>query len=185
MNNLNDLADKLGNITETGHPPVHLWNSERKGDIDITIQHDCGWVHEGGLIKRDALIKLFSSVLWFENGEHYLKTPAEQLKITIETTPFLITSMEVTHKGAAEQQIAFTTSYGDVVIMSAEHPLTTDKALIADQEVPLIEVRYGMFGRLSRSVFNELVELGELTSSAEGESLIFLSNGFTSSLSLT
>lgn len=183
MNSLNDLADTLDGITETGHPPVHLWTPERKGDIDIIIQHDCSWIHEGGLIKRDALVKLFSSVLWFENGEHYLKTPAEQLKITVETTPFLITSMEVSAVGTAKQQIAFTTSYGDIVILGAEHPLTLNKALIANQEIPLIEVRYGMFGRLSRSVFNELVELGEL-SSAEEDTLNFLSNGFTTSLSL-
>ena len=183
MNSLNSLANQLDQITETGHPPVHLWNPERKGDIDIIIKHDCSWIHEGGEIKRKKLVKLFSTVLWFENGEHYLKTPAEQLKITVETTPFLITSMEVSHAGTPQQQIAFTTSYGDTVILGTDHPLTLNKTLIPDQEIPLVEVRYGMQGRLSRSVFNELVELGEHESSPIGDVLNIMSNGMNNPLS--
>jgi hypothetical protein len=183
MKSLTALADTLDQITETGHPPVHLWKPERKGEIDIIIKHDCRWIHEGGEIKREALVKLFSTVLWLENGEHYLKTPAEQLKITVETTPFLITSMEVSHAGTPQQQIAFMTSYGDTVILGMEHPLTLNKTLILDQEIPLVKVRYGMQGRLSRSVFNELVELGEHESSPDGDVLNILSNGANNPLS--
>lgn len=177
MSNLDALADTLDQITETRHPPVHQWNPERQGDIDIVIKHDCRWIHEGGEIKREKLVKLFSSVLWFENGDHYLKTPAEQLKITVETTPFLVTKMSVIKQGTAEQQIAFTTSYDDTIVLGAEHPLTLSTSLIADQEIPLIEVRYGMQARLSRSVFMELVELGEHESSPEGEVLNLRSDG--------
>ena len=183
MSNLNALAEQLDQITETGHPPVHLWKPERQGDIDIIIKHDCSWIHEGGEIKREKLVKLFSSVLWFENGKHYLKTPAEQLEITVEATPFLITQMSVSRQGTPEQQIAFTSSYGDTVILGADHPLTLNKTLIADQEIPLVEVRYGMQGRLSRSVFNELVELGEHESSPEGDVLNIMSHGVNNPLS--
>ena len=182
MSDLTALAEELDKITETGHPPVHLWKPERQGDIDIVIKHDCSWIHEGGEIKREKLVNLFSSVLWFEDGGHYLKTPAEQLKITVETTPFLITQMSVSQQGTEEQEIAFTTSYGDTIILGADHPLTLSKTLIADQEIPLVEVRYGMQGRLSRSVFSELVELGEHTSSADGDMVTFLSNGIRNSL---
>ena len=177
MSNLNTLAEQLDQITETGHPPVHLWKPERQGDIDIIIKHDCSWIHEGGEIKREKLVKLFSSVLWFENGKHYLKTPAEQLSITVETTPFLMTHMSVSQQGRPEQQIAFTSSYGDTIILGSDHPLTLSKTLITDQEIPLVEVRYGMQGRLSRSVFTELVGLGEHTSSPDGEVLNIRSGG--------
>lgn len=183
MSNLTALADTLEQITETGHPPVHLWNPERKGDIDIIIKHDCSWIHEGGEIKREALVKLFSTVLWFENGEHYLKTPAEQLKITVETTPFLITNMSVSKQGTPDQQIAFTTSYGDTVILGDDHPLNLNKSLVPDQEIPIVEVRYGMQGRLSRSVFTELVELGEHQESTDGDVLNIRSGGVDNLLS--
>lgn len=177
MSDLTVLAEELDKITETGHPPVHLWNPDRKDDIDIVIKHDCSWIHEGGEIKREKLVNLFSSVLWMENGEHYLKTPAEQLKITVETTPFLITQMTVSQQGTAEQEIAFTSSYGDTIILGADHPLTLNNTLIADQEIPLVEVRYGMQGRLSRSVFTELVALGVHETTPDGDVLNILSNG--------
>lgn len=182
MQNLDAIADTLDSFSETTHPPVHLWQPEHRGDIDIVIKHDGSWVHEGDVIRREALVKLFSSVLWFENGEYFLKTPAEQLKITVETVPFLMISMGVRDPGMPEQQIVFTSSYGDTVILNNDHPLSLDKTLITDQEIPLIEIRYGMQGRLSRSVFNELVELGEHTSSTEGDVLTFFSEGAVHSL---
>lgn len=185
MTQLDSLADSLDSITETGHPPVHLWSPEHRGNIDIVIQHDGQWQHEGGLIKRDALVKLFSGVLWLEAGKHYLKTPAEQLQIHVETTPFLITTLDVHHPRTPEQTIALTTSYGDTIILGKDHPLTLSKTLINDQEIPLVEVRYGMQGRLSRSVFTELVELGEPESTEQGDFLTILSDGFLTRLPIS
>lgn len=182
MKNLDNLANALEPMTDSGHPPVHLWKPERHGDIDIVIKHDGSWVHEGGVIERKKLVKLFSSVLWFENGQHYLKTPAEQLAITVETTPFLITRLNIQHAGTTEQQIVFNSSYEDAIILGEAHPLTLDKNLIEGQEVPVVEMRYGLMARLSRSVYNELVALGEHVSNNDGEWLNILSNGTTTSL---
>ena len=31
-------------------PPVHLWNPELSGDMDLIIDRDGRWIHEGGEI---------------------------------------------------------------------------------------------------------------------------------------
>ncbi|PWQ97366.1 DUF1285 domain-containing protein [Leucothrix arctica] len=182
-NILESLAKNVANMEDSNHPPVHLWSPEHCGEINIVIQHDGSWMHDGGLIKREALVRLFSSVLWLEDSQHYLKTPAEKLSITVETTPFLITQMAVKDAGTEQQKILFTSSYGDTVLLGSEHPLHLDKNIIQDQEVPLVMVRYGMMGRLARSVFESVVELGEFVESDKGDYLKVLSDGVVFELS--
>ncbi|MGB1311611.1 MAG: DUF1285 domain-containing protein [Leucothrix sp.] len=177
MSTLDALVSDLGPLTASGHPPVHLWQPKHQGEIDIVIQRDGSWLHEGGLIKREALVKLFSSVLWFEDGQHYLKTPVEQMEITVETTPFLMTQLAVQNPQTPEQTLVLTSSYGDVVVLGEDNPLWIDKTVIAGQEVPLVGVRYGMAGRLTSSILHELAELGEVVSGDEGECLRLLSGG--------
>ena len=123
-NILDSLAKNVETAQESSHPPVHLWDPEHCGEINIVIQHDGSWLHDGSLIKRDALVRLFASVLWFEGSQYYLKTPVEKLSISVETTPFLITGMAVENGGTEQQQILFTSSYGDTVLLGSEHTLS-------------------------------------------------------------
>ena len=60
---------------QESQPPIHLWHPELSGDIDIIIRANGDWYHEGGLIKRQQLVKLFASILRRESdGEYYLVT---------------------------------------------------------------------------------------------------------------
>ena len=179
MSSLESLANDLEPLTASGHPPVHLWQPKHQGEIDIVIQRDGSWLHEGGLIKREALVKLFSSVLWFEDGQHYLKTPAEQMKITVEATPFLMTQLTVQNPNTPEQALVLTSSYGDVVILGENNKLWIDLSVIQGQEVPLVGIRYGMAGRLTSSILHELAELGEVVSDDKGDYLRLISNDYT------
>ncbi len=72
-----------------GPPPVHLWNPPRCGEIDIRIRSDGVWLHEGTPIGREALVRLFASVLRRDPDGVYLVTPAEKLKIAVDDAPFL------------------------------------------------------------------------------------------------
>jgi len=40
VSTLESLADDLKPLTASGHPPVHLWQPERQGEIDIVIKRD-------------------------------------------------------------------------------------------------------------------------------------------------
>ena len=179
MSTLDILANDLKPLSASGHPPVHLWQPERQGEIDIVIQRDGSWLHEGGLIKREALVKLFSSVLWYEDGKHYLKTPAEKLKITVEATPFLMTQLTVQHANTSQQTLVLTSSYGDVIIVGEENQLSIDNSIIKGQEVPLVGIRYGMAGRLTSSILHELADLGEVVSDTNYDYLRLNSGDYT------
>lgn len=179
MSTLESFAEDLPPLTASGHPPVHLWQPKHQGEIDIVIQRDGSWRHEGGLIKREALVKLFASVLWFENGEHYLKTPAEQMKITVEATPFLMTQLTVQNPKTPQQALVLTSSYGDVVVLGGQNPLWLDKSIMPGQEVPLVGIRYGMSGRLTSSILHELADLGEMVSDDKGDYLRLISSDYT------
>ena len=60
-----------------GLPPVHLWNPAHVGDLDIVITTDGRWVHEGAVISREALVRLFSTVLRKDPDGYCLVTPVE------------------------------------------------------------------------------------------------------------
>uniref|UniRef100_UPI0035E42485 DUF1285 domain-containing protein n=1 Tax=Amphritea atlantica TaxID=355243 RepID=UPI0035E42485 len=141
-------------------PPVHLWTPEFSGDLDMQITRDGRWIHEGGEIKRAAMVKLFSSILWREGERYFLVTPIEKVGIQVEDVPFFFTALEV-HDGEAGQELVFTSSTDDVVIASAGHPLRIEIDPDTNEPSPYLMVRYGMEGRLNRNVFYQLADLAE------------------------
>ena len=70
MTHMDDQKPGLKAIVEAakqapgrGLPPVHLWNPEHCGEIDIVIRRDGVWMHEGSPIGREELVRLFSNLL--------------------------------------------------------------------------------------------------------------------------
>ena len=63
-------------------------------DFHMRIDQEGRWYHEGGLIKRIELVKLFANVLSVdEAGQHWLRTPVEFGRIEVEDAPFIITAL--------------------------------------------------------------------------------------------
>lgn len=159
---LQPLSDSLKQVDLTGHPPVDKWNPAYEGEIDIVIKADGTWLHEGRPFKRESLVKLFASVLWFENGRHYLKTPAEKMLITVEEAAFFAPLLDVVEAGTDQQQLIFTTQYGDKVMADAQHPIMVEEDPNSGEPRPYLGMRYGMRAKLSRNVFYQLAELAVL-----------------------
>lgn len=153
---------------QPGLPPVHLWNPAHCGEIDIRIRRDGSWWHEGAPIRREALVRLFSTVLRKDPDGFHLVTPVEKLKITVEDAPFL--AVAVMRAGAA---LRFTTNVGDVVEADGGHPLRIETDPETQEPAPYVEVRRGLEARLTRPVFYELVEMAE----TRGGELGVASNG--------
>ncbi|MEH6580039.1 MAG: DUF1285 domain-containing protein [Amphritea sp.] len=139
-------------------PPVHLWNPDFSGDIDMRITRDGRWIHEGGEIKRAAMVTMFSTILWRESDNYFLMTPVEKVGIQVEDVPFQFIHLEV-KQGSDGQELVFTTVTDDVVTASKEHPLRIEIDPVTGEPSPYLMVRYGMEGRLSRNLYYELVEL--------------------------
>lgn len=144
-------------------PPVHLWQPERSGRIDIKICTDGRWIHEGEEIKRPALVKVLASVLRRDEDGFCLVTPVERLLIDVEDAPFIAGGMEVKDRGGAEQELLFTTNIGELVIAGAKRPIavTYENPKDPAEPRPYLEVRDGIHALIGRNVFYQLVELGE------------------------
>lgn len=148
----------VASIKSRGPAPVHLWDPPFCGDIDMLIQRDGTWLHEGRPIRRPAMVRLFASVLKREGDDYFLVTPVEKVGIQVEDCPFLVTEMEVQGSGT-DQCLRFTTNTGEVLSADDEHGLliTTDPE--TGEPHPTLHVRSGLRGLLVRSVFYRLIEL--------------------------
>ena len=155
---LQDLMIAL-NDTENGNYPVESWNPDYCGEMDMIIKSDGTWWHEGSQIKRHKLIKLFASILRKESdGETYLVTPVEKIKISVERSHFLIIDMSVEVE-KQRQKIFFKTNLGEMIKLSSTNPLRVETNLSTMEPSPYVIVRGGLEGLLSRSVFYALVDL--------------------------
>ena len=140
-------------------PPVKQWTTQLCGDIDIVINRQGTWLHEGVEIKRSNLVKFFSSLLLKEEADYFLITPEEKWRITVELTPFLITRANRACK-RGHQIITLSTYTDELIVISNDHPLWIEYEQGSDEPIPLVLVRDGMAGLLSRNVFYELVSWG-------------------------
>ncbi|WP_421700254.1 DUF1285 domain-containing protein [Ancylobacter sp.] len=159
---IDDLVRALGNSPAQALPPVERWNPPDCGEIDIVIDREGGWYHEGRPIRRPALVRLFASVLRREGERHVLVTPVEKLGIRVEDAPFLAVAMAVEPEGAGEgaPRLVFRTNLDDVVACDRDHPLRVD--IRADGEPrPYVYIRRGLWARLTRAVFLDLAERAE------------------------
>lgn len=147
MTRLEEIADK---IDSQPRPPVHLWKPKEVGSIDMRIDINGVWFHEGEPILRDKLVLLFASILWFENGQHYLVTPAEKLAIEVDDTPFLIHQMEFVDNA----WVAVTNTH-EYVIIGDQNPVTLRE--YQGHWLPYVNVRYDLWARLNRSVYYQWV----------------------------
>lgn len=140
-------------------PPVERWNPPLSGEMDLRIARDGTWYHEGRPIAREALVRVFSTLLRRDpDGHHYLLTPAEKWRIQVEDAPFLAVLLEADGAGRA-QRLHFTTNLGDRVCAGPDHPI--EVVFAADGEPsPYVRVRGRLQALISRAVYLELVELG-------------------------
>lgn len=145
-----------------GLPPVHLWNPPFQGDIPMEIKRDGTWTYMGTPISRKAMVKLFSTILRYDDdGKYYLVTPVEKVGIKVEDAPFLAVELEV--KGTKkDQKLTFRTQTDDWVTADQDHPVRCEINPETGEPSPYVLVRSNLEARINRNVFYELVDLGEI-----------------------
>ncbi len=154
-----------------GLPPVHLWNPEHCGEIDIVIRKDGTWFHEGARINREALVRLFSTVLRKDPDGFHLVTPVEKMRITVEDAPFI--AVRVDREG---DSLKFLTNVGDEVVAGPDNLIRVEVS--ADGEPrPYLHVRRGLEALIARPVFYELVDMAAERATPEGLTLGVESGG--------
>jgi len=136
------LDELLKQISAQSSPPVELWKPEHCADMDLVIRHDGQWVHEGSVIERAPLVKLFASILKYEAGEYYLVTPVEKVRIKVENTPFIVCRAE-----HINDRWFMTNNLGEVKELTNEVQLN-----VSDDQNPVIFWRSNLTARINQSV---------------------------------
>lgn len=149
------------NAGKDGLPPVERWNPPYCGEIDMEIRADGTWFYMGTPIGRQALVRLFSTVLRCdEDGKTYLVTPVEKIGIRVADAPFLAVEMSVGEEDG-EAVLSFRTNVGDVVRADRDHPLRFVTQGKDEQLKPYILVRGRLEALVNRAVTYDLLALGE------------------------
>jgi hypothetical protein len=119
------------------------------------IAYDGAWYHDGALITRAALAKLFSdrALNIDAEGGYWLKTPHEQYPVEVEDVPFVIVDYKVVPGG-----YDLMTNMDEIIEVGPKNPLFLRRDKVSGDELPYIEVRAGLLARLSRGVYYNLVE---------------------------
>jgi hypothetical protein len=141
-----------------GLPPVERWNPPFCGDIDMRIGTDGTWYYQKTPIGRLPLVKLFASVLKKEGDKYVLVTPVEKVGITVDDVPFLAVEMKVSRE--AGQSLTFRTNVDDVVTAGPGHALRFEQETTGGLR-PYLHVRRELWAKVTRTLFYDLVELGE------------------------
>ena len=142
-------------------PPVHKWNPPRSGDLDIRIARDGTWFYLGSPIVRLGLVRLFAGILRRDpDGEYWLVTPVEKVRIRVDDAPFVAVGMEVEGTGR-DQHLKFRTNIGEEVVADSEHPIRVETDPRTRQPAPYVLVRDRLEALIARSVFYDLAALAE------------------------
>ena len=186
---LDAIAGTARGAGERGPPPVHLWDPPFCGDLDLRIASDGTWYYLKTPIGRPALVKLFASVLKREGERYYLVTPVEKCGISVDDAPFLAVELRVVRgdahdvpdvassdagpvdapmhaigrraAGEGGQILQFRTNVDDWVACGLGHALRFEPEPLTGGLKPYLHVRRGLWAKVTRALFYDLVELGE------------------------
>ena len=153
------IAASIKAAKTRGLPPVHLWDPEFCGDLDMRIARDGTWFYLGTPIGRAPLVRLFSSILKKEGDKFFLVTPVEKVGITVDDAPFVAIDFEV--RGAGRDQVLeFTTHVGDTAVAGPDHPIRVKLDPDTGEPSPYILIRANLEALIDRKSFYRLVDLG-------------------------
>ncbi|MEG0481694.1 MAG: DUF1285 domain-containing protein [Acinetobacter sp.] len=155
-------------------PPLEQWHPKHCGKMDLTVKANGEWWHEGQLIKRQALLDLFSKVLWKEQGKFYLKTPVEQIEIEVEDEPLLVNQIDQIEIDG-QSYLQLTTTNQDVILVDKEHPIFM-REFQGDMR-PYVHVRFGINALIQRHAFFHLIEYGELLENEQNNTILSVRSG--------
>jgi hypothetical protein len=123
------------------------------------IDYDGQWLHDGAPIRRRELAKLFADkgLRIDESGRYWLQSPEEKYAVEVDDVPFLIIDYDINSPGE-DQEIDLKTNMGHVLPLGPEHILELRNEPRSGVRVPYIEVKKGLYARLERAVFYNLID---------------------------
>lgn len=152
---------------EQGLPPVHQWHPEREADIDMRIARNGTWYYQDSAIERHRMVCLFSTILLREEGDYFLITPVEKLRIQVDDAPFVAVDVE-----RVDGKLVFRTNVDRHVVADGEHPVWVETDAQSGEPSPYLRVRGNLHALIARSVFYQLVDWARQEDDADGSRLV-------------
>jgi hypothetical protein len=103
---------------------------------------------------------LFASVLKREGDSYFLVTPVEKCGITVDDAPFLAVELKI-EDGAAGRVLHFRTNVDDWVACGPQHALRFEPETGTGGLKPYLHVRRDLWAKVTRTLFFDLVGIGE------------------------
>jgi len=166
------LAEIARHIAARRLPPVERWDPTQLTESFMRIAQDGTWYHRDVPIRRDAIVRVFASLLTRDQaGHHWLVTPFEKSAIEVEDAAFIAVDAARSDDG-----LAFRLNTDELVIAGPDNSLCA----AGDSRTPALylQVRRGCEARLNRSTYLQLADMA-LT---EGDDWTVTSMGETFSL---
>lgn len=138
-------------------PPVETWQPVASSDSRMRIAADGRWFHNGGEIRRPAMVRAFASLLRRDaDGSHWLVLPHERQAIEVEDAALVAIDMQVREDTEGRTALAIRLNTDELVIAGPDHPI----AARGDTETPgiYLAVRGGIEAKLNRSTYAQLVD---------------------------
>ncbi|MEP6391011.1 MAG: DUF1285 domain-containing protein [Halioglobus sp.] len=165
---LDTIARQAKQARNFDEPPLEQWRPALSGDIDIRIAADGCWYHEGEPIRREAIVRVFASILRREeDGEYYLVTPVEKWRIQVDAHALIVTDIDVSVSDTTPTMIA-TLNTGRQLEVNRDHRLFLDPE---QGNACCMRARHGLSAMFTRAAWYRLAELadekGEVESAGE------------------
>ena len=146
-------------------------------EFDIHIASDGRWFHQGGEIKRPAIIKLFASVLSRDdNGRYWLTTPVEKGEVTVEDAPFIIIGLKLIHDvGEENPRLEMVDNVDRDFILGSGHPIFFKKDE-KQRQTPYLRLNDGLTAKITRPVYYQLMDM--VTHNSKGEMGVWSADEF-------
>ncbi|MDF1726871.1 MAG: DUF1285 domain-containing protein [Sulfitobacter sp.] len=153
------LAESVKAAKTRGIPPLEKWDPPFCGDLDMQIRRDGTWFYEGTPIGRPEMVKLFSTILWREGDDYFLKTPVEKVGIQVEDAPFIAVDFQAKGEGQ-DQSLEFFTNVDDRAVAGADHPIRVERDAETGEPSPYVLIRRNLEALIDRKSFYRLVDIG-------------------------
>lgn len=150
--------------------------ANERGEFPIRIARDGTWYYRESPIRRNALVRLFASVLRREeNGGYSLVTPVERGTIEVDDAPFTAVEMECEGQGR-DMKIRFRTNLDEWVAAGPSNPIRVKIDPETGEPAPYVTVRDDLPALIARPVFYALAEVA-VPVKADGRTMLRVWSG--------
>lgn len=146
----------VGSITGREPYPLEAWNPSHCGHVDIRIDRDGQWFHDGSPIKRQELVTLFASLLRREeDNKYYLVTPVEKCEISVDLHPLMVVDTTLIKDVSKVEQLGLVLNVGGIMPLDASTGLTPEPRAAG---AAYIHLPRGLTALFTRAAWYRLVE---------------------------